>query len=124
MGISFSTRGDWNTTRLFLERNKTVDLSRLEVYGQRGVAALRAATPMDEGDTARAWTYQIVKRNGYYSIRWRNTHINDGNVIAVLLQYGHGTKNGGFVQGRDYINPAMQPIFDEIAQEAWKEVTR
>ena len=124
MGISFSVRGDWNDTRLFLEKSKNVNLSILDRYGQRGVAALRAATPVNEGNTANAWTYTIEKRNGYYSIRWRNTHINDGNVIAVLLQYGHGTKNGGYVQGRDYINPAMQPIFDEIANEAWKEVTR
>lgn len=124
MGFSITAKGDWNTTRLYLERNKNLDLSILERFGQQGVAALRAATPVDEGETAQAWTYQIVKRQGYYSIRWRNTHINDGNVIAVLIQYGHGTKNGGFVQGRDYINPAIQPIFDQIAEAAWKEVTR
>src|SRR5436190_19528028 len=105
MGFSITAKGDWNTTRLYLERNKNLDLSILERFGQQGVAALRAATPVDEGETAQAWAYQIVKRQGYYSIRWRNTHINDGNVIAVLIQYGHGTKNGGFVQGRDYINP-------------------
>jgi hypothetical protein len=125
MGFSITQKGDWSQTRHYLEVQRDKDLSSiLDKHGQRGVAALRAATPVDQGETAAAWTYQIVKRKGYYSIRWRNTHINGGNVIAVLLQYGHGTKNGGYVQGRDYINPAMQPIFDQIAEEAWKEVTQ
>jgi hypothetical protein len=90
------------------------------------VAALAAATPRDSGETANSWTYQIVQRPGYYSIVWSNTHTEDpGHIpIAVLIQYGHGTRRGGYVQGRDYINPAMRPIFDQIAADMWKEVTK
>lgn len=125
MGISITTRGNWNQTASYLRRIQNVDLSAiLDKYGRQGVAALSAATPAETRETANSWTYEIVKRRGYLSIRWRNTHVNDGQVIAVLLQYGHGTKNGGYVQGRDYINPAIKPIFDQIAEEAWKEVTR
>jgi len=124
MGISITTKGNWDPTTVYLRRLQNLDLSILEKYGRQGVAALAAATPVDSSETANSWTFEIVKRKGYFSIRWRNTHVNDGQVIAVLLQYGHGTRNGGFVQGRDYINPAMQPIFDQIAEEAWREVTR
>lgn len=125
MGISFTTKGNWNQTASYLRRVQNVDLSAiLDKYGRQGVAALAAATPVETQETANSWTYEIVKRRGYLSIRWRNTHVNDGQVIAVLLQYGHGTKNGGYVQGRDYINPAIKPIFDQIAEEAWREVTR
>jgi hypothetical protein len=98
--------------------------SQLERYGARGVAALEAATPINSGETAKRWSYEIVSKPGYYSIRWKNDHKEGGAPVAVLLQYGHGTRNGGFVQGRDYINPTMQPIFDQIAEEAWKEVTK
>lgn len=124
MGISITTRGNWDQTASYLRRIQAVNLDALEKYGRQGVAALAAATPVESSETANSWTYEIVKRRGYFSIRWRNTHINDGQVIAVLLQYGHGTRNGGYVQGRDYINPAIQPIFDQIAEESWREVTR
>jgi len=124
MGISITTKGNWDQTSAYLRRLQALDLSILEKYGRQGVAALAAATPVDQSTTANSWTFDIIKRKGYFSIRWRNTHVNDGQVIAVLLQYGHGTRNGGYVQGRDYINPAMQPIFDQIAEEAWREVTR
>lgn len=124
MGISITTKGNWDPTAAYLRRLQSLDLSILEKYGRQGVAALAAATPVDKSTTANSWTFDIVKRKGYFSIRWRNTHVNDGQLIAVLLQYGHGTRNGGYVQGRDYINPAMQPIFDQIAEEAWREVTR
>lgn len=79
---------------------------------------------MDSGETAKHWSYEIVSKPGYYSIRWKNDLKEGGAPVAVLIQYGHGTRNGGFVQGRDYINPTMQPIFDQIAEEAWKEVTK
>lgn len=124
MGMSITTRGNWDQTASYLRRVQAVNLDALEKYGRQGVAALAAATPVDSSETANSWTYEIVKRRGYFSIRWRNTHVNDGQVIAVLLQYGHGTRNGGYVQGRDYINPAIQPIFDQIAEESWREVTR
>lgn len=124
MGITVTTKGNWDQTASYLRRVQVVNLDALEKYGRQGVAALAAATPVDSSETANSWTYEIVKRRGYFSIRWRNTHVNDGQVIAVLLQYGHGTRNGGYVQGRDYINPAIQPIFDQIAEESWREVTR
>jgi hypothetical protein len=88
-----------------------------------GVAALSNATPVETGETANAWYYKIVRRKGYYSIRWYNSHIEDGMPIAVLLQYGHGTGTGGYVQGRDYINPAIRPIFDQMINDFWREVT-
>jgi hypothetical protein len=88
-----------------------------------GVNALSAATPEDSGETANSWYYEIVRDGKYWSIIWGNTHIEQGRPIAVLLQYGHGTRTGGYVEGRDYINPALQPIFDQIATEAWKAVT-
>lgn len=88
-----------------------------------GVDALSAATPVDSGETARSWTYQIVRSSGYFSIRWLNTNRSNGVPIAILLQYGHGTGTGGYVQGRDYINPAMKPIFDQIEAEVRKVVT-
>lgn len=124
MGITVTTRGNWDQTASYLRRIQAVNLDALEKYGRQGVTALAAATPVESSETANSWTYEIVKRRGYFSIRWRNTHVNDGQVIAVLLQYGHGTRNGGYVQGRDYINPAIQPIFDQIAEESWREVTR
>jgi len=98
----------------------------LEKYGAIGVQALSQATPRDSGDTANSWYYEIVQRPGYYAIHWLNSHVEDpGRIpVAVLLQYGHATRNGGYVQGRDYINPAMRPIFDQIAAEMWKEVTK
>lgn len=85
---------------------------------------MRAATPIEEGETAAAWDYEIIQTNGTWSIVWRNHHVVDGRQIAVLLQYGHGTRNGGYVAGRDYINPALKPIFDRAEQEGWEVVTK
>lgn len=96
----------------------------LNRYGQIGVQALAAATPRDSGETAASWTYEIKRAPGSYSIVWGNTHMAANQPVAILLQYGHGTGTGGYVQGRDYINPAIQPIFDQIAAEAWKAVTK
>lgn len=122
--INFTQRGNWNKTTEYLNRLKRVQLSALlSKYGEQGVNALSNATPKDSGLTAQSWSYTIVQRQGYYSIRWHNSHIEKGRPIAIMLQYGHGTRNGGYVQGRDYIMPAIRPIFDQIANEAWKEVT-
>lgn len=97
--------------------------ANLDHYGQMGVNALKAATPIDDGDTAGGWYYEVVRRSGYYSIRWHNRNVIDGVPIAIILQYGHGTGTGGFVQGRDYINPVIQPVFDQIDAEVRKVVT-
>ena len=123
--IVFSHKGDLSKTMNFLRKMSHGDyLTGLEKYGEKGVEALRSATPMDTGRTANSWGYEITNTSNGYSIIWTNSNINDGVVIAVILQYGHGTRNGGYVQGRDYINPAIRPIFDEIAETAWKEVRK
>lgn len=96
----------------------------LDRFGQEGVAALSSATPVDSGKTAASWSYEIERGDGKTVISWSNSNVNDGVNIAVILQYGHGTGTGGFVQGRDYINPAIQSVFDRIAEEAWREVTK
>lgn len=125
MAISFVHHGDFSRTQRFLERCKeVVKLGDLDKFGQAGVQALRSATPKDSGKTADSWNYNIVRKNGSVTIEWVNSNVVDGVNIAVILQYGHGTRNGGYVQGRDYINPAIQPIFDEIADNAWKEVSK
>ena len=123
--IKFKHRGDFSKTYKVLERSVDIsNLSVLDVYGREGVQALMASTPVDTGETARGWDYHIEKRSGCVAIVWTNSNINNGCNIAVLLQYGHATRNGGYVQGRDYINPAMRPIFDKLADAAWKEVVR
>lgn len=123
--IRITTKGSFKNTERFLNRAKSGEIfSALGKFGDVGVAALAQATPKDSSQTANSWTYEIVQRRGYYSIRWKNTHVEGGAPIAVMLQYGHGTGTGGYVAGRDYINPAMRPIFDQIAAEAWKEVTK
>ena len=122
--IKIKQSGDFNNTERFFKRVQKMDFYKnLEKYARAGVAALASATPVDSGKTAASWGYEIKKGNGKISIYWTNSNINNGVPIAVILQYGHGTNGGGYVQGRDYINPAIQPIFDEIAENAWKEVT-
>ncbi len=122
--ISFRQRGDFSKLTRYLERAKEVArIGDLDKYGRQGVAALESATPKDTGLTSKSWKYEIKQSKGSVSISFYNTNIQNGVPIAILLQYGHGTRNGGWVQGRDYINPAIQPIFDEIAKSAWKEVT-
>lgn len=96
----------------------------LEKYGDVGVKELSAATPTETGLAASSWSYKVKHRIGSWSIVWSNSDIEDGFPVAVMLQYGHGTRNGGYVEGIDYINPALKPVFDAIAEEAWKEVTR
>src|SRR4051812_45223616 len=118
MGISITSKGNWDPTRHYLNRMERLRITDiLHKYGQQGVAALSAATPIDSSETANSWTYEIISRRGYYSIRWINTHVEDGRPIAILLQYGHATGTGGYVQGRDYIMPAIQPIFNQISRE-------
>lgn len=123
--ITITQKGSFNNTERYLSRLKQAQrFSILSKYGSLGVAALSNATPVDTGETSESWTYSIVERPGYYSIRWHNSHTHHGVPIAVLLQYGHGTGTGGYVQGRDYIMPAIRPIFDQMANEAWREVTK
>ena len=122
--ISFKQKGDFSKTTKFLIKAKNFHIVELDRYGKEGVEALRSATPVDTGKTASSWKYEIKRTKNGAEIVWSNTNIQNGVPIAVILQYGHATKNGGWVQGRDYINPALRPIFDKIAQNAWREVTR
>ena len=123
--ISFRQKGDFSKLTRFLERAKeSVKIGDLDKYGREGVAALSSVTPIDSGKTANSWNYEITNKNGSVTISFNNSNIQNGVPIAIILQYGHGTKNGGWVQGRDYINPAIQPVFDEIVDKAWREVTK
>lgn len=123
--IEITQKGNFNNTERYLKRLKQSDLlAVLSKYGSMGVNALSNATPTESGRTASSWFYSIQQRPGYYSIRWHNSNHNRGIPIAVLIQYGHGTGTGGYVEGRDYIMPAIRPIFDQIAAEAWREVTK
>ena len=122
--IRFTHRGNFNHVEKFLNRVSGQEyLNVLDACGQMGVEALRAATPVDSGKTASSWTYEIEHGADTTGIHWLNTNENKGVNIAIILQYGHGTGTGGYVQGRDYINPAMKPVFDTIADEVWKVVT-
>jgi hypothetical protein len=123
--IQITQKGSFDNTERYLSHLKKDDLyAALSRYGSLGVNALSNATPQDTGETAHSWYYEIKQHKGYYSIRWHNHHTNEGRPIAILIQYGHGTGTGGYVQGRDYIMPAIRPIFDQIAADAWKEVTK
>jgi hypothetical protein len=124
MRVNFEVSGGFTKTERFLNRMKRREyLNVLDEFGHDGVQALRNATPVDSGATAEAWDYEIKRTRNYTEIVWTNSNINDGVPIAVILQYGHGTGTGGYVQGRDYINPAIRPVFDKIAEKAWKVVT-
>lgn len=121
--IRISHSGDFkNTEGLFKRVKEQRYLRALKRYAEMGVEALSKATPVDTGKTASSWSYEIVTTREGYTIYWNNGNLNRGVSIALLLQYGHGTRNGGFVEGRDYINPALRPIFDEMADKAWQEV--
>lgn len=118
------SKGDFSKTNKFLEFMKSRGHYKgLDQFGQRGVDALASATPRDSGETAQSWGYDIKHTKNSVTIRWYNTHSVDGANIAILIQYGHGTGTGGYVQGREYINPAIRPIFDSIAENVWKQVT-
>lgn len=121
---SVSVKGDFSHTKRFFSRMKDrVYLRALDKYGKMGVDALAQATPKDTGNTAASWNYEIDISNGAATITWTNSNINRGVNIAVILDTGHGTGTGGYVRGRNYISPAIQPIFDNIAEAAWREVT-
>lgn len=124
--IEFRQKGDFSKFDSFAERMlNVIKLGDLDQYGQMGVSALASATPIDTGETAGSWSYTIERKKKSVSIIFNNSNtIADGTPVAILLQYGHATGNGGFVQGIDYINPALRPIFQRIADEAWREVTR
>ena len=125
MGIHITCSGDLSKTMQFLNRLRNKEyLNVLAKYGKRGVDALRAATPVDTGKTANSWYYEIEEGRNQTTISWCNNNVNEGVVIAAILQYGHGTGSGAYVQGTDYINPAMKVIFDALANECWKEVTK
>ena len=123
--IRFKQKGDFSKVTHYFKRveraSKNIDL---EKYAKKGVDALSKATPIDTGKTANSWYYEITKNEGFYKISFCNSNIQNGVPIAIILQYGHGTNTGGWVEGRDYINPAIRPIFDELAKDAWKEVSR
>ena len=123
--FGFRHKGDFSTTTKYLQKLKQVNLAKsFEKYGKLGVAALESATPVDTGTTAKSWYYKIEQTRDSISILYCNSNIQNGVPIAIILQYGHGTGTGGWVEGRDYINPAIQPIFDEIVKNAWGEVTK
>lgn len=122
--IVIKQSGDFKNLEKFLKKASKMDFfQNLERYAREGVSALASATPIDSGETAASWGYEIRTTKNEISIYWTNSNVNNGIPIAVLIQYGHGTKNGGYVLGRDYINPAVRPIFDKIADSVWKEVT-
>ena len=123
--ISFRQKGDFSKLTRYLEKAKrAIRLDNFDKYGREGVAALASATPVDSGLTANSWYYEITNKIGSVTISFCNSNIQNGVPIAIILQYGHGTRNGGWVQGRDYINPVIRPLFDKIANEAWREVTK
>lgn len=122
--FDMSSSGDWGATEDWLRRMKSGEIFRvLDRYGREGCNALAQNTPKESGYTANSWYYEVVKDATSYSIIWGNTNVVNGTPVAILLQYGHGTGTGGYVQGRNYINPALKPVFDKIAQEVWKAVT-
>lgn len=125
--IKVQVRGSFKNMDTFLQRmQRREQFKGLERYGARGVAALKEATPKESSETADAWYFEVVDKPGYFAIHWLNSHLDlsGRSPIAVLLQYGHGTRSGAYVEGRDYINPALRPIFDQMANDMWKEVTK
>ena len=123
--ISVTQKGNFKKTDRFLHGLIGHHyMHKLRQYGERGVAALQESTPKDSGETEKSWSYEIVQEPGRTAIYWRNSHVVNGTNIAIILQYGHATRSGGFVEGIDYINPAIKPIFEQMANEVWKEVVQ
>jgi hypothetical protein len=123
--INITQKGDFRRTERWLARMQSAEMfATLSKYGSIGQNALSNATPVDSGLAANSWSYSVVQRPGYFSIRWHNSDVENGFPVAVMIQYGHGTGTGGYVQGRDYINPAMRPIFDQIVADVIREVNR
>lgn len=123
--ITFKEKGNFSKLNTYLEKIKeSIKIGNLDKYGRDGIAALSSATPKETGKTASSWYYEIKRENGSVSINFNNTNVNKGVPIAIILQMGHATRNGGWVEGIDYINPALKPIFEQLANEAWEEVTK
>lgn len=123
--ISIKQKGNFKKLSSFLEKGKEVfNIGILDKYGREGVAALTAATPKKTGKTSQSWSYEISRKNGSVALEFKNSNRVNGVPIAIILQYGHATGNGGYVQGIDYINPALRPIFNKLAEEAWREVRK
>ncbi len=124
MGFTIESKGNYEKLSAYLHKLSSMDaMAILSKYGEKGVEALRSQTPVDSGKTASSWSYTVSQRGETYSVNFSNSNVNDGVNIAIILQTGHGTGTGGWVAGRDYLNPALQPVFDGFAQELWKEVT-
>lgn len=123
MSVSVKSTGHFKDTLDFLDKHSKKDYQRIfRQYGELGVKALSSATPIDSGKTASSWEYRIKETQGTTTLEWHNTNVNDGVVVAVLIQYGHATQGGGYVQGYDFINPAIKPVMDKLAEDLWKEV--
>ena len=123
--ISFRQKGDLSKVTRYITKARNADKAiDWDAFGKEGVAALASATPVDSGETAHSWYYEITRKKGRVELSFHNSNVQNGVPIAIVIQYGHGTRNGGWVEGRDYINPAIQPIFDKIAEKARREVTR
>lgn len=123
--ITVNAKGSFKNLNSFLERAKhVIKISILDKYGKMGVDALKRATPSDSGETADSWHYEIIRDEDRTSIIWGNDNVVDGVNIALILQYGHATKSGSWVEGVDYINPALQPVFDDLARECWREIEK
>ena len=121
--ITVTSKGSFDKTEKFLKTMQRGDVfSLLEVFAQRGTDALASATPVDTGLTASSWSHRVIRRRGRFTIVWSNSNVIDGTPVAILIQYGHGTGTGGYVEGRDFINSTIQPLFDQIAEEVWKQV--
>lgn len=124
MAVSFSTSGSWKKTEAWLQKNARGDFFReLDRLAQQGVSALATATPVESGLAAGSWSYRVIKNRGSCAIEWLNHDVETGFPVAIMLQYGYSTGTGGYVAGRDYINPAMKPVFDNIRDQVWKAVT-
>lgn len=122
--ITLTSKGDFSKLTGYLERAKeAMHLGVLDKYGRLGVRALAEATPKDSGKTASSWSYRVERKDGSACLAFYNSNVNKGVPIALILQYGHGTGTGGWVQGTDYINPSIKPVFDNLAEEVWREVT-
>lgn len=123
--ITFKQTGDFSKLNSFLEKAKeVVKFGDLNKYGRQGVDALKKSTPRDTGETANSWSYEINRTKEGVTISFNNSNVQDGVPIAIIIQYGHATKNGAWIEGRDYINPSVQPVFDKITEDAWREVRK
>ncbi len=120
--ITIKQKGDFKNTEKFLKNKKRININILDKYGKIGVEALKKNTPVDTGITSNSWYYEIENQNGKVTLNFYNSNVKNNVNIAIIIQYGHGTKNGGWVDGRDYINPAVQPVFDKILSDVWGDI--